>query len=113
MAGKKGIAAAFHNLARLLETGTGVPRNLAQAGIYYTQAAEMGLAASQHNLGLLYLEGRGVPKDPQRAWAWLKLAMDGGYSAAAAPLAVLEKSLSAEDKARAYQILKDIRAKKS
>ncbi|MQA65340.1 MAG: hypothetical protein GEU76_05485 [Alphaproteobacteria bacterium] len=111
-AAKAGILPAFHNLARLYETGTGVKRDQGEAVKYYTAAAEAGLAASQHNLGLLYLEGRGVPKDPLRAWAWLKRAMDGGYTAAARPLGTLEKSMSEPDKAKAYQILKDIRVKK-
>jgi hypothetical protein len=112
VAAKAGIPPAFHNLARLYETGTGVKRDLGQAVKYYTAAAEAGLAASQHNLGLLYLEGRGVKKDPLTAWAWLKRAMDGGYTAAARPLAVLDKTMSEADKAKAYQILKEIRAKK-
>jgi hypothetical protein len=38
--------------------------------------------------------------------------MDGGYTAAARPLGSLDKSMSESDKAKAYQILKEIRAKK-
>jgi TPR repeat protein len=54
-------------------TGRGVPRDDAQAVIWYRRAAERGDIAGERGLGLMYLEGRGVPQDLTLASQWLKL----------------------------------------
>jgi TPR repeat protein len=48
-------------------SGNGVPRDFAQAVLWFTRAAERGHAMAQANLGIMYEFGNGIPKDLVRA----------------------------------------------
>ncbi len=62
--------------------GDGVPRDDAQAVMWWRKAADQGLANAQSNLGYLYLNGRGVRTDYGEALAWyLKAAQQGNVQA--------------------------------
>jgi hypothetical protein len=103
----QGVAEAAFNLGSLHERGDGIESNPTQAAILYRQAAMAGFARAQYNFGLLYGEGKGVPTDRVLAWVWLARAKDGGYAGARAALAVLEKGMSADERARAAKMYRD------
>lgn len=65
-------------LARLYETGQGLPQNNKQAVFWYTKAAEQGNAAVQNMLGQIYLEGTITPQDYKQAMYWLTQAAGKG-----------------------------------
>ena len=49
-----GCAPAQNNLGVCYESGAGVPKDTAQAVVWYRKAAEQGLARAQCNLGICY-----------------------------------------------------------
>ena len=55
----------------------GVPRDYAQAALWYRKAAEQGNAGAQEALGDLYDTGRGVSRDYAEAYFWYDLAAAG------------------------------------
>jgi TPR repeat protein len=73
-----GNAKAQNYLGLLYDDGLGVPRNDAQAVVWYRRAADQGNAAAQYNLGRLYDNGHGVPQDDAQAMAWYRKAADQG-----------------------------------
>jgi len=79
-AAEGGDAKAQDKLGNMYSKGAGVPRDQAQAAIWYTKAAEQGVASAQANLAFLYYKGTGVAKDEVRALAWLSLAAAQGKS---------------------------------
>lgn len=68
------------NLAIAYDEGQGVPKDEAQAVVWYRRAAEQGHASAQFSLGLMYAEGRGVAKDLVQAFMWYGLAAAGGVT---------------------------------
>ena len=62
------------------EKGDGVPKDIAQAVIWYRKAAEQGYAKAQNNLAVLYAMGQGVPQDYKQAHAWFSVAAANGHS---------------------------------
>ena len=60
------------------EKGDGVPKDIAQAVIWYRKAAEQGHAKAQFALGLSYDNGEGVPQDYQQAYAWFSVSAANG-----------------------------------
>lgn len=70
------------NLGFLYEKGHGVPKDLAKACQWYSQAAERGYAKAQNNLGALYYTGQGVQKDPSVAASWYRRAAAQGNASA-------------------------------
>ncbi|WP_010297595.1 SEL1-like repeat protein [Candidatus Odyssella thessalonicensis] len=78
-----GYAPALYKLASCYEKGVGVKRsNMAQAFIYYKDAADKGEIKAQHKIGLCYRYGYGTEENPQQAIAYLKKAADKGYARA-------------------------------
>ena len=75
-------------LGQLLEAGSGVPQNVAQAAFCYARAAERGHAEAMNSLGVLYAMGRGVPQDNVAAFALYRLAAESGSLTAASNIAV-------------------------
>jgi hypothetical protein len=62
----------------MLETGRGVPRDLARAGTLYRLACEGGAAVGCMNLGRLYQAGAGVAADTVRASGLYQVACEAG-----------------------------------
>ena len=70
---------AQYNLGTSYYYGDGVSKDLQQALLWHTKAAEQGYAAAQSFLGVCYLNGDGVDRDPQKAIQWLTKAAEQGY----------------------------------
>jgi TPR repeat protein len=60
-------------LGHLLSEGQGVPKNDAEAVMWWRRAAEQGDATAQVNLGAAYQFGTGVPTDFSGAISGTKL----------------------------------------
>jgi TPR repeat protein len=73
-----GEAASQLALGKAYESGSGVPRRLDQAAIWYHKAAEQGNANAQNALGVLYWLGDGVEKDKIQAIQWYRKAARQG-----------------------------------
>ena len=58
------------NIAKGYELGIGVMKNLAQAVLCYSQAAEKGCAEAAYHLGELYETGKGLPLNYSLAIDW-------------------------------------------
>jgi hypothetical protein len=65
---------AEFNVAAMLDSGRGAPRNVAQASIWYARAAAAGNSRAAFNLGQLYESGEGVPTNADLARAWYAAA---------------------------------------
>ena len=63
------------------EYGLTVPRESAEAMVWYRRAAEQGNAAAQYQLGVIYFFGEGVRPDRVSAYMWFHLAGANGYAA--------------------------------
>ena len=63
------------NIARGYELGIGMVKNLPQAVLTYSQAAEKGCAEAAYHLGELYEKGEGLPQDYQCAIDWYTKAV--------------------------------------
>lgn len=70
------------NIAKGYELGIGMAKNLAQAVLIYSQAAEKGCAEAAYHLGELYEKGEGLPQDYQRAIDWYAKAVSLYYPSA-------------------------------
>ncbi|MEE1095467.1 MAG: leucine-rich repeat protein, partial [Paludibacteraceae bacterium] len=63
------------NIAKGYELGIGMPKNLEQAVLIYTQAVEKGCAEAAFHLGELYELGDGLQQDYQQAIEWYTKAI--------------------------------------
>lgn len=88
-AAKAGDVEAQYQFGRRLENGDAVPKNEAEAAIWYRKAAEQGHAGAQTALGTLYSGGKGVEMDLPTAAAWLRKAADQGNNEAQNRYAVM------------------------
>ena len=66
----------------LCHDGRGVPKDPAQALVWYQKAADQGQATAENKLGNCYLDGDGVTYDGKRAFGWFDKAARQGLSAA-------------------------------
>jgi hypothetical protein len=78
-AAELGHSQAEFNVAAMLDSGRGAPRDVTQASIWYARAAAAGNRRAAFNLGQLYESGEGVPSNADLARAW--------YAAAGLPAA--------------------------
>ncbi|MFM8617381.1 MAG: lipase maturation factor family protein [Opitutaceae bacterium] len=58
----------------------GLPRNSAQAALWFQRAAEQGFAEGQFNLAVLLTNGDGVARDLAAAAAWCRRAAEQGHA---------------------------------
>ena len=91
---EQGNAFAQSNLAFMYYTGTGVPRDAAEAVRWYRLAAEQGDARAQSNLGYHYANGEGVPEDLVLAYMWYNLAAAQGHDLAQRNKALTEQRMT-------------------
>lgn len=87
-----GVAAAQYRLGVMYAEGKGVPRNDAEAAVWFERAAKQGDATAQYDLGASYAEGIGVPKDMVAAAKWFRLAAEQGLPLAQLNLGLLHAS---------------------
>lgn len=95
-------------LAGLYLAGNGVARNPAEAVRLYRLAADQGDSNGQLNLGRLYLDGVGIDRDLVAAYGWLSLAANQGRRWAEEKRQEIETLLSADQRAQAEAMIKDI-----
>ncbi len=69
------IPAAAHFYAESLEHGIGCPQDVAEAAVWYREAADLGHHLSLCALADLHINGRGVEKDPRKAVELCNLAV--------------------------------------
>jgi TPR repeat protein len=87
---EQGNAAAQKGLGTLYEYGSAVPKDEAEAAVWYGKAAAQGDADGEFRLGLLYLRGAGgLPQDVPRALDLLKQAAAQGNTLSAYQLATI------------------------
>ena len=91
--------------------GSGVPKDPVEAVKWCRKAAEQGYAAAQHNLGVMYYNGTGVIKNPAQAHAWWSIAGSRGFKEAKKNLVSLEKEMTAEQKAEATKLERELFAR--
>ena len=91
---EQGNAFAQSNLAFMYYTGTGVPRDAAEAVRWYRLAAEQGDARAQSNLGYHYANGEGIPEDLVLAYMWYNLAAAQGHDLAQRNKALTEQRMT-------------------
>lgn len=86
---EKGNPESQYQLAnRLLKGLGGVPRDEAEAIVWYRKAAEQGHAAAQHALAGTYETGRLVAKDDAQAMGWFRKAAEQGHESSLLALAL-------------------------
>ena len=88
---RAGSPGAMVELAGMLTTGLGVPRDDKAAVEWLRKAADKGYADAWAELGELYVEGAGVPKDVNEGERLLKKASAAGSVRADEMLAALSK----------------------
>ena len=106
-AAEQGDADAQFNLGLSYDTGDGAPKDSVEAVRWYRKAAEQGKADAQFNLGQAYYYGNGVPKDLVQAHMWFNLSGAKGTEEAKHNLEIVEKQMSAEQKAEAMKLARD------
>lgn len=87
-----GDANAQYGLGVLYTDGDGVPKDPAQAALWFRKAADQGHLDAQYNLGVIYANGEGVPKDYAEAAKWCRKAADQGNPDAQYNLGVMHLS---------------------
>jgi uncharacterized protein len=62
--------------------GEGVPKDYAEAALWYRQAADQGNAEAQYCIAEAYATGKGVPQDFEHAAVWYRKAAKQGHGRA-------------------------------
>ena len=104
-AADQGDARAQNNLGAMYENGQGVPKDFVEAVKWYHKAAEQGAASAEYALGACYADGIGVAQDLVEAYKWVALAASHGQKNAATFNDTLAKKLTADQKAKAQQLV--------
>lgn len=106
----KGHSDSQYNLAVMLYSGKGIPKDKAEAVYWFIRAAEGGDQSAQYNLGVLYSTDKELPKEypkmengeiyfevsnggstsnKQKATKWYKMAAEKGHVSAQLNLGVI------------------------
>lgn len=102
LAANGGVPSAQFKLANAYLGGVGVPRDPAQAQLWYNRAAQQGLTEAQQALGVMLLSGAGGGgADPAEGYKWLLLAERSGRPDASAARDKLADKVSDRDRKRA------------
>ena len=109
-AAEQGDTSAQIVLARRCEKSESIHKSIhiVEAAKWYRKAAEQGDAYAQHSIGLKYTKGEGVPKDLALAHAWFNIACAQGHGLAQKNLADLEKQMTADQKAEAMKLAREM-----
>jgi len=81
-AADQGDASAQFRLGSAYDSGSGVPKDAAEAAKWYRKAAEQGHAEAQCELAFLYQCGNGLPEDAVEAAKWYRKAAEIGNTTA-------------------------------
>ena len=104
---QQGDSAAQLQLGNEYAEGRDVSKDEVEAVKWYRQAAEQGNAAGQFSLGVMYFNGYGVIKDPLEAYKWWLLGATGGNDAARGAIEVVEKQLTADQRAEGQKLARE------
>lgn len=104
-AADRGDLRAMYSLARMIESGDGLPRDPPAALALYERAAAAGHADSATNLARALLRGEGTAPDPARARRLLEQAAAQGSGAATRNLGLL--ALKEGDPAAALALFRE------
>jgi hypothetical protein len=74
MLAKRGDPDAQYYVGNAYEEGRGTQKDLAQAFVWYSKAAQQNQPEAQYKLGYFYEHGLGVKQDMNKAMSWYKLA---------------------------------------
>ena len=74
---------------------------------WYRKAADQGHAQAQFMLGFMYRKGRGVVKDEVEAYKWLLLAGAQGSEDAKKDYAIVERTLTAAERAEGQRLARE------
>jgi len=106
----KGHSDSQYNLAVMLYSGKGIPRDKAEAVYWFVKAAEGGDESAQYNLGVLYatdkelpdeypmmengeiyfqVSNKQTPTNAEKAFKWYKMAAEQGHASAQLNLGVM------------------------
>jgi hypothetical protein len=110
-AAEQGHVVAQSNLGAKYFAGIGVAQDNTEALRWFRKAAEQGYAPAQSNLGVMYFRGDGVEKNLIQATAWWQLAAAQDLPDAKSKLAMIEKELTAEQRAEATALVRERLAK--
>jgi len=101
---EQGDAMAQYTLGLMYVNGDGVPQDYKEAARLYEKAAEQGYAKAQYNLGSMYGNGKGVLQDYVKAHMWWNIAASSGHKSAAENRGIVEKMMTASQKAEAQRL---------
>ncbi|RIJ24390.1 hypothetical protein D1224_09180 [Henriciella barbarensis] len=90
-AAEQGLAAAQYRLAKLHESGLGVPRDLEKAREWTERGAAGGNVKAMYDLAVYYAEGEGGPQTYAGAAEWFRKAAEFGVTDGQYNLAVLHE----------------------
>jgi TPR repeat protein len=79
VAAEAGQPEGMYQLGLRYENGRDLPKNDAQAAVWYRKASDSGHGSAMFSLGGLYAAGRGVPKDLPEAYKWFDLSSKHGF----------------------------------
>ncbi len=88
-AAEAGFTLAQYRLAKLYESGDGLPRDVAAARAWTERAAEGGNCRAMHDLGVHFARGEGAPLDAAAAFRWFRQAAAFGVADSQFNLGVL------------------------
>jgi TPR repeat protein len=91
--------------------GQGAAPSAAEVTGWFRVAADQGVATAQNALGHFYAAGMGMPKDTVAAYMWFSLAAAQGDQDSKQQLAVMDKTMTPEQKAAAQKLAQDWRPK--
>lgn len=73
---------AQFKLATLYYEGKGIPREDAEAAVWYHKAAQQEHVEAQFVLGIMYEKGEGIERSDDKAFKWISLAARQGHARA-------------------------------
>ena len=109
-AADQGNIGAMHNLAVMMSEGVEGAPDHRKAFEWFFAAANYGVVDSQYNLGVVFARGLGQDKDFIETYKWFAIAAAAGDADAGVRRGEVEKSLSADDLAKARAAAKAWRA---
>ena len=103
-AAEQGDAEAQYNLGVCYDDGEGVVKDQFEAIMWYRKAADQRNDKAQYNLGVCYANGEGVAKNEVITYQWWLLASANGNDDSKRYISILEKSLTAEQRAEGQRL---------
>jgi hypothetical protein len=107
LAAEQGDTNAQYSLGLIYANGGGVPKDDAEAVLWYRMAAEQGDDRAQYNLGVMYANGDGVPADRGFAYLWWNLSAIRGHEIAQGRRDIIERQMTREQIAEAQRLSRE------